>query len=151
MATIVRWNPIREMAAMQSAMDRLFEENRRAVRAAASAHTLPLDVYETDQAYTLYASLPGVNPEEIQISVEDDVLTIRASVPAPAFAEGENARALMRERRQGSFERSVRIPEPVAAEQVEAAYDAGILKLTLPKTPAAQPRTIPVRATSSMN
>lgn len=145
MNTIVRWNPFREMAAMQSAMDRLFDETWRGVRPTAAGNTLALDVFETDQAYVLFTTLPGVNPEDIHVSMEDDVLTITGEVPQPAFDDKDNARTLMLERSFGKFTRSVRVGMPVDGDKIEAAYENGILKLTLPKTPQAQPKVIPVR------
>lgn len=145
MNTIVRWNPFREMAAMQSAMDRLFDETWRGVRPTAAGNTLALDVFETDQAYVLFTTLPGVNPEDIHVSMEDDVLTITGEVPQPTFDDKDNARTLMLERSFGKFTRSVRVGMPVDGDKIEAAYENGILKLTLPKTPQAQPKVIPVR------
>jgi HSP20 family protein len=145
MNTIVRWNPFREMAAMQSAMDRLFDETWRGFRPTAAGNSLALDVFETDQAYILFTALPGINPQDIHVSMEDDVLTISGEVPQPAFDEKENARTLMLERSYGKFTRSVRVGMPVDSEKIEAAYENGVLKLTLPKTPQAQPKVIPVR------
>jgi HSP20 family protein len=150
MTTIYRWNPIREMNAMEQAMDRFFEANRRSPRTAA-AYSLPLDAYETDQAYVVFAALPGINPADIQVHFEDDTLTISGEVPQPTFEEGVNARARLTERTYGKFSRSIRVAQPVDTDQVEAAYDNGLLKLTLPKTTAAQPRQIPVRVTASAN
>jgi HSP20 family protein len=145
MNTIVRWNPFREMAAMQSAMDRLFDETWRGVRPTAAGNTLSLDVFETDQAYVLFTTLPGVNPQDIHVSMEDDVLTITGEVPQPAFEDKDNARTLMLERSYGKFTRSVRVGMPVDSDKIEAAYENGVLRLTLPKTPQAQPKVIPVR------
>lgn len=145
MNTIVRWNPFREMAAMQSAMDRLFDESWRGVRPTAAGNTLSLDVFETDQAYVLFTTLPGVDPQDIHVSMEDDVLTITGEVPQPAFDDKDNARTLMLERSYGKFTRSVRVGMPVDSDKIEAAYENGVLRLTLPKTPQAQPKVIPVR------
>ncbi|MBL8153117.1 MAG: Hsp20/alpha crystallin family protein [Anaerolineae bacterium] len=145
MNTIVRWNPFREMAAMQSAMDRLFDESWRGVRPTAAGNTLALDVFETDQAYVLFTTLPGVDPQDLHVSMEDDVLTITGEVPQPAFDDKDNARTLMLERSYGKFTRSVRVGMPVDSDKIEAAYENGVLRLTLPKTPQAQPKVIPVR------
>lgn len=145
MSTIVRWNPFREMAAMQSAMDRLFEDTWRSARPTVAGINLALDAYETDNAYVIYASLPGVSPEAINVSMDDDVLTISGEIPQPAFEEKDNVRTLLFERHYGKFSRSVRVGLPVDGDRVEAAYENGVLRLTLPKTPAAQPKQIPVR------
>ncbi len=144
MSTIIRWNPVREMTAMQHAIDRLFEDNLRGARPA-TAHALPVDIYETDQAYILSTALPGVSPEEINVSLNDDVLTISGEVKQPTFEEQDKARALRFERAYGKFSRSLRLAQPIDSESIEAAYENGVLKLTLPKAPQAQPRVIPVR------
>lgn len=144
MTTRVRWNPTREMAAMQNIMDQWFENGRPT-----ATNNLPLDVYETDGGYVIYAALPGVNPEDIHVSVEDDVLSISGEVANPAFDEKDNVRTLAQERTTGKFARSVRVSTPVESDKIEAAYENGLIKLTLPKTPAAQPRQIPVKASKN--
>jgi HSP20 family protein len=146
MSNIIRWNPIREMAAMQNMIDRVFEDTWRAARPTVAGNALPLDVYESDQGYIVFAALPGVSADAIQVSIDDDVLTISGEVPQPAFEEKDNTRVLLFERSYGKFSRSVRLGVPVDVEKVEAAYENGVLKLTLPKTAQAQPKTIPVRA-----
>ena len=144
MTTRVRWNPTHEMAAMQNIMDQWFENGRPT-----ATNNLPLDVYETDSGYVIYAALPGVNPEDIHVSVEDDVLSISGEVAKPAFDEKDNVRTLAQERTTGKFARSVRVSTPVESDKIEAAYENGLIKLTLPKTPAAQPRQIPVKASKN--
>ncbi len=151
MSTIIRWNPIRELNAMQSAMDRLFNENWNALRsnwegaAREVAYALPLDVHENDRAYTVVTELAGVNPDHIQVKMQEGVLTIEAELPQPEVKEG-GARVLLQERRFGKFSRSVRLPLPVDVAKIEAAYADGILTLTLPKAEEAQPRVIQVKA-----
>ena len=143
MTTVVRWNPIREMAAMQGALDRLFEDNWRSIRNGANAGSLALDLHETDQAYVINAVVPGVSAEALSITLHDGVLTIAGEVPQ---ATHENSRALLLERSYGKFQRSLRLPLAVDANAVEAIVENGVLTLTLPKTPEAQPRMIPVKA-----
>ncbi|MEP7294366.1 MAG: Hsp20/alpha crystallin family protein [Chloroflexota bacterium] len=143
MTTVVRWNPIREMAAMQGALDKLFEDNWRSVRSSANAGSLALDVYETDQAYRVNAVVPGVNAEVLNISLHDGVLTISGEVPQAPL---ENSRALLLERTYGKFQRSIRLPQAVDTNAVEATVENGVLTLSLPKTPEAQPRLIPVKS-----
>jgi HSP20 family protein len=149
MSTIIRWNPIREMAAMQSAMDRLFEDTWRGYRNVDTSLALALDVHETEPAYHVVAALPGVPSDTINVSLHDDVLTISGELPQPSYPE--NARALLLERTYGKFSRSIRLPEQVAADQIEASLDNGLLTLNLPKTPEAQPKQIPVRVSTNGN
>jgi HSP20 family protein len=139
------------MAAMQSAMDRLFDETWRGARPTAAGNALSLDVFETDTAYTVFTSLPGIKPEEISVSVEDDVLSISGEVSQPAFEEKDNPRVLVYERSYGKFTRSIRLAQAIDADRIEAAYENGVLKLTLPKAPQAQPKQIPVRVNASKN
>lgn len=143
MANYVRWNPFREMAAMQSALDRMFEDSWRTTPAF-RGDTLAFDVYETDTEYTASVALPGLNPDEISIRLEDNVLTISAELPQPQVPEG--AHVLVQERSFGTFSRSIRLPGLVDADHVEAHYEDGILTLTLPKAEEAQPKRIPVKA-----
>lgn len=146
MSTLIRWNPVREMAAMQSAMDRLFDETWRGARPTIAGNAMALDVYETDAAYTVHTAIPGVHPDQISISYQDDVLTISGEVEQPKFDEGENHRVLVFERSYGKFSRSIRLAQAIDADKVEANYENGVLMLTLPKAPAAQPRLIPVKS-----
>ena len=145
MTTIVRWNPIREMAAMQSAVDRLFEETWRGSRPSLAGNALALDVHENDQAYVVHTSLPGVEADKINISFQDDVLTISGEVEQVKTNEDQNMRVLLSERSYGKFSRSIRLAQAIDADKVEANYENGVLTLTLPKTPEAQPRQIPVK------
>ncbi len=148
MTTVVRWNPMREMAAMQGAFDRLFEENRRNGRGAVNTGSLALDVHETDQAYVIHAVVPGISADAVNISLHDDVLTISGEVPQFTL---ENSRALLLERNHGKFQRNIRLPQTVDVNAVEAQIENGVLTLTLPKSPEAQPRVIPVKAGSSFS
>jgi HSP20 family protein len=143
MSTIIRWNPVREMAAMQSAMDRLFDETWRNYRNVDTSLALALDVHETETAFHVVASLPGVPADTVNINLQEDVLTISGEVPQPTYPEG--ARALLLERTYGKFSRSIRLPEAVVTDQIEATLDNGVLTLNLPKSPEVQPKQIPVR------
>lgn len=146
MANLIRWNPFREMAAMQNAMDRFFEENWRPFfeEGRWTWNTLALDMDEDDNAYTVTTELPGVKPENIQVRVDGDMLTIEGEIPEEV-TEKKGARTIMKERRYGKFSRRIRLPQAVNRDKVEASYQDGVLKLTLPKTEAAQPKLIPVK------
>ena len=151
MSTVIRWNPVREMAAMQSAIDRLFDESWRTIRPTTGANALPLDVYETDATYIVYSTLPGADPDQINVSLDDDVLTISAELAKPSFDEKENTRILLFERGYGKFSRSVRLGLPVDSDKIEAAYENGVLKLTLPKAEQTQPKQIRVRTANGQH
>ena len=121
--TIVRRYPLRDLTAMQNAVDRLFYDALRGATPAAEveAQTLAVDVYETPNGYDLSANVPGVDSDAIQVRLEDTTLTI-----------------------------VVEVPQPVDFENVEASYDRGVLHLSLPKRPEAQPKTITVKPVSSL-
>jgi HSP20 family protein len=106
-----------------------------------------IDVVEKKDAYLMYAELPGVDPSQIDISFEQNVLTIRGTKrPAiEASTEGE-LRVYAAERVTGTFERSIRLPEFVDGEHINAAFSNGLLTVTVPKAQAAQPRRIEIKA-----
>lgn len=148
MSTIIRWNPIREMATMQNALDRLFEETwNGASRGGSAVGTLALDVHENDNAYEVSAAVPGLTADQLQVNFQDGVLTISGEINQE---NRDDSRAIMLERVYGKFQRSVRLPLQVKADAIEAVLDNGILKLTLPKTPEVQPRQIPVRVNTTV-
>ena len=147
MANLTRWNPMREMAAMQSALDRLFENSLRGWQGEDVQGMLALDVDETDDAYTVRTALPGVKPENVNIQIQNDMLTIDGEIPEQT-TEKKNARSVMKERYYGRFSRTIRLPQPVNRDKVEALLENGILTLTLPKSPEAQPRMIQIKSQS---
>ena len=151
MSTIIRWNPIREMTAMQSAMEDMFEDKwryvhpmfNRPIAPVVNGNFLALEIYETDEDYTIVAALPGLKAEDINISLHDGGLTIGADIAEPEVHD--NTRVLLQERAFGNFCRSINLAQPVAYDGVEALYENGVLTLTLPKTPEAQPHRIAVK------
>ncbi len=148
MSTIIRWNPLREMAAMQSAMDRMFNDTWRNLSWGDSelgGFNLPLDINETDREYTVTTDLPGVSADNIHVKFQDGVLLIEAELPETTVQK-EGERSLLKERRWGKFSRSVRLPQQVNANAVEASFQDGVLTLTLPKAEEVQPRLIPIKA-----
>ncbi|HEY2067045.1 MAG TPA: Hsp20/alpha crystallin family protein [Gemmatimonadaceae bacterium] len=104
-----------------------------------------MDVAERGDAYLVQAELPGVSPDQVDVSFEQNVLTIRGTKPASfdVNAEGE-LRVFAAERVHGGFERSVRLPEFVDADRIEAKFAHGLLTITVPKAEAAKPRRIAI-------
>lgn len=137
MRRIVRWNPYREMAALERALDNGNGHNDGRVWRPA------LDVIENDDAYVVRAALPGFKAEDIDVKVEDDLLTLTAQHAEEREEEGENY--LLRERAEGVFRRAVRLPEGVDADETNAEVADGILTLTLPKREEYKPRQIEVK------
>lgn len=144
MAKIVRWNPIREMAAMQSAMDRLFEDTwSNAAGRNWPTQSLALDVHETENEYQIMADLPGLSAENIEVTLHEGVLNISGEVVKNTVDE-DKTRVHLQERFYGKFSRSLNLPQPINADAVEASFDKGVLKLILPKAENAKPRTIKI-------
>lgn len=146
MATLTRWNPVREMLTLRDMMDRVFAEGveSSAMRwSEATEWPLALDVVENKGGYTVQASLPGVNPDEIEIVVNDNVLTIKGQVHKEELVEG--VRYHLRERRYGTYSRSLTLPQLVNTEAVEANYHNGILSLFIPKAEEAKPKRIAIK------
>jgi HSP20 family protein len=102
-----------------------------------------MDVYESDDAYTIHCLLPGINPDGVNVSVQDNVLTISGESRRTA---PENARPLFQEIGYGTFQRQVSLGFPVEADRADASYHDGILTITLPKAETAKPRQIKVHA-----
>jgi HSP20 family protein len=148
MANLVRWDPVRDMMSLREAMDRLFEESfvhpRGVLAPVEGAATLALDVFESDDDVTVRASIPGVNPDDIDISVTGDVLTIKGETSEER--EEKQGNYHLRERRYGAFQRSVNLPAPVNTDKAEAEFKNGVLTLTLPKVEEVKPKSIKIRA-----
>lgn len=142
--TIARWDPFGEGLRLRDAMNRLFEESvvRPATFGTGEGFGLPLDLEESQDGYTVRASLPGFKPEDVNISVTGDTLTIRAEHKGEEEQKGRNY--LLRERRFGSVTRSVTLPTRLQADQAEARYENGELILTLPKAEEVKPRQIQI-------
>jgi HSP20 family protein len=142
--TIERWDPFREMVSLRDAVNSLLQDSfvppdgARSERGA--AFTLPLDVTEAENDFVVMASLPGIKPEDVQTTVLGDTLTIRGESKADGEQKGQNW--LVRERRSGSFQRSVRLGTPINADKASAQFEHGVLTLTLPKSEQARPKQI---------
>ena len=145
MANVVRWDPYREMDSMSRLMDRWFGGIPRVWvdEADGAEGYVPLDLYETDNEVVVQAALPGVKPEDVDIQISGDTLTIRGETK---HEEEENKRDYYRQESwYGSFARSVTLPVQVNADGADAVFENGVLKLTIPKAEEAKPKTIKVK------
>jgi len=143
--SIERWDPFRDSVSLRDAMSMLLQESyvRPGGGPSQAGHsTLPLDIGETEDGFVVKAALPGVKPEDVQITVHGDTLTIRAESQAEEEKKGEHWH--VRERRFGSFQRAVALTTPVNSDKAQAHFEHGILTLTLPKSESARPRQIKV-------
>lgn len=145
--TVERWDPFREAVSLREAMNALLQDSfvrPGGVPAPSGYAPLPLDVCETEQAFVVKAALPGIKPDDVQITVHGDTLTIRGESKAEEEKKGEHWH--LRERRLGTFQRSVSLATPVDSDKAEAQFEHGVLTLTLPKAESAKPRQIRIGA-----
>ena len=145
-----RWDPFREAISLHDAVNTLFRESfirPGSMRAQDAVATLPLDVSENDEQFVVKASLPGMTPEDVQVTIQGGTLTIRGETKADDEQKGQNWH--LRERWIGSFQRSITLPAPVDSNGVQADYEHGVLTLTLPKAEEAKPRQIRIGGAST--
>ncbi|MDQ3995651.1 MAG: Hsp20/alpha crystallin family protein [Gemmatimonadota bacterium] len=105
-----------------------------------------MDVAEKADAYLINVELPGVEPNQVEINFEQNVLTVRGTKPSSFEVSNGEYRVYTAERVSGEFERAVRLPDFVDSERIEASYSHGLLRILVPKAQAAQPRKIEIRA-----
>ena len=140
--SVSRWEPFRDIMTLREAMDRFIGENYRPVRWGDSIPTcqLPIDVYVTNEDVVVTASVAGVDPDKVDITLDGDTLTIKGEIKAPL----ENVDYLLQERAYGTFSRTLRLNIPVQADKAEASFDKGVLTLVIPKQDEVRTRTIKV-------
>ncbi len=144
---VIRWDPFREMTQQtQSQINKLVDQ----VWGGRQESWLPaIDVFDTKDAVVLKAELAGMNPDDIQIEVEDNVLTVKGE---RRFEEAVDEERYYRvERRFGSFQRSLALPQGVRAEDISASYEDGILTISVPKVEEEKPKRIEVKATKPVD
>ena len=148
MTIMRRTGPFSELVSLRQAMDRLFEDSYVRPRwpGDGDSSVLPLDIYRTDDALVVKAALPGVKPEDVDVTVEGDTLTVSGEFQEE-HAEDDRG-YLFRELRRGRFSRTIQLPGDVSADQAAARYEHGILTLTLPKREEARPRQIRITPTT---
>lgn len=141
---IDRWDPFRDVVSLRDAMNSLLQESfvRPTGGGGGGLAALPLDVSESENEFVVRASMPGVKPEEVQITVHGDTVTIRGESKSEEEKKGHNW--LLRERRAGAFQRSISLTAPIDSNRAQAQFEHGVLTLTLPKAEEAKPKQIKV-------
>jgi HSP20 family protein len=149
MSQLVRWDPFAEFSSLRRAMDRLFEDYAptRSGRGEGAELTFPVDLSETENEVIVKAVLPGIKPEDVDLTVNEGVLTVRGESRSETTEEKENF--YRREIRYGSFARSLPLPTRVKQEEAEAEFKDGILTIHLPKAEEARPKTIKIKGGST--
>lgn len=146
MTGIIRWDPFRELSEMRVTMDSLFGRYFirpvRIVNGEGDGY-FPVDLYETDDEVVVQASLPGVKPAAVQVSVTGNTLTVRAETEAEH--EEKRPSYYRKERRSGAFQRSLTLPVRVDVDKANATFENGVLDLRLPKAAEVRSKTIEVK------
>jgi HSP20 family protein len=136
---LTKWDPFRELRSVEEEFDRMVGQ-----RLARTAWVPPLDVRETEANFAVTVDLPGLEPDQVEVTFEDGLLTIRGQREFTKEVDEEQYHRI--ERSYGSFARSVRLPRTADAEKIEASFDKGVLTVEVPKREEAKPRAIEVVA-----
>jgi len=146
---IRRWDPFREMMVLRNPVDRVVDgELALAPESWKSFNwSVALDVVESEDEYLVKASVPGINPEDLEITFEDNRLTIKGEIKEES--EVNEARYHLRERRHGSFSRSIKMPSGIDSDKIVANYEKGVLELHLPKVEEVKPKKITIKTSAT--
>ena len=142
-----RWDPFRDLMSIQSELNQLFGRtfSGEGERVRGADWVPPLDAHETTDRFVITVELPGMGPEDVDISVEDNVLTLTGE--RRFYADRSEDEFHRIERRYGTFARSLTLPATTDANAIAASFDAGVLTISVPKREEAKPRKILVKAT----
>ena len=143
---MTRWDPFRDLMSIQNEMNRLFGRTYGGDvgESTRGAWTPALDVFETQEKFVITMELPGVSPDDVDISVEDSTLMVRGE--RKFYSEQQEESFLRIERRFGEFTRSLTLPSTADAESIQASFDQGVLTIEVPKREEAKPRKISIKA-----
>lgn len=152
MANIRRVDPFSEMLTLRDAMSQLFEDSfvNPARLSRGDQMSMALDVSETQDGFVVDAVVPGLKPEDLDITIEDSVLVIRGETRQEQQTGNKQGNYHIMERRYGRFSRAVSLPTAVKADEVRATLENGILHLEIPKAEQVKPRKITVNSTRSL-
>ena len=145
---LIRWEPVRELSSIQSEMNRLFNTFFDTPTQQGNGHAplrrwIPaMDLVETGDEFVLRADLPGLSEDDVNVELEDNVLTISGERKSEHEERKEGYYRV--ERSSGSFSRALTLPEGVAAEAVRASFDKGVLEVRIPKPEARKPRKVAI-------
>lgn len=148
--TLVRWDPFRDLVGIQDELNRLFGRTftgGESMRPSAAGSWMPaMDVFETDGTIVAKLELPGIEPGDVEVAVEDSTLTVSGTREFASETNEENYHRV--ERRYGSFARSIALPQTADVEKVNARFDKGVLTIEVPKSERAKPKKIEIEAGS---
>lgn len=146
--SMIRWQPFSELVSLRQAMERLFDDSfvrpSRLFTVLGEETGIPIDMHQTADDVVVKATLPAVKPEEVEITISDGTLTIKGEHKEEEEVKREDY--LHRERRYGSFSRSLTLPSSLETEKAEATFENGVLTLTIPRAEEVKPKQIKVKA-----
>ena len=138
---IERWSPFADLRKFDDVFNR-FWRSTSGIHDGSEAWSIPLDVIRSGDDVVVKASLPGVKKDDVEVTIEDSVLTIRAEIKSES--DSSESGYLLRERREGSFFRAVRLPETVDSENAASSFGDGVLTITLPKKEEKKARKLTI-------
>jgi HSP20 family protein len=142
---LVRWNPWGELFDLHSQMDQLFQSLTTDTPSNGGQYTnLPVDIRQSDEAYTIEASVAGFRPEDVEVTFDEGVLTIRGQ--RKSEQEQKQGSYVRRERKMTSVYRQISLPAEVRADEISANFEHGVLTITVPRAQKAQPKRIQVQS-----
>jgi len=145
MRLVTRRDPLaRELDTWRNALENLLNEVPEPAYQTDRPWTLALDVAEKEDGFVVKASVPGINPDDLEITFSDNILTIKGEMKEDK--DVEEGKYHLRERRYGLFQRSIALPVPIDADKIEATYNDGVLTLNIPKVEEVKPKRINVKA-----
>ncbi len=141
---LTRWDPFREMVSLRNMMDRFFDRSLESAGWNQPMNwDLAMDVAETKDDYVVKASIPGINPDDLEITFTDNTLTVKGEVKEDK--DFDESSYHLRERRHGTFSRSLTLPDKIRSDAIQASYDSGVLTLKLPKAEEVKPKKISIQ------
>lgn len=144
MTAVVRFDPFRDITTLRDEMNRLFSRTVGDGVSSASSWTPPVDIFDGTDSIVLRAELAGLTPEDIDIEIDDNVLTLRGE---RRFRDSvEEGRFYRLERAYGGFQRSLTLPQGVRSDDISASFEHGVLTVRIPKAEEVKPRKIAVEA-----
>ena len=148
MTNLNRWDPFNEMLTLREAMNQLFEDSVVAPtkQSHGSGFAPTLDLSETEDSFIVEVALPGVKPEDVQVTFENNVLMIKGELRQEAEEQKRNFHRV--ERHYGTFQRAIGLPSTVRPDAIQASLTNGILRLDIPKAEEVKPRRISVNVGS---
>ena len=141
---LTRWDPFQEMLNLRRTVDRLFDNaSQDHDWAQSTPWGLAVDVVENKDDFIVKASVPGINPDDLDISYVDDTLTIKGEIKSENEVKEDQYH--LRERRYGTFSRSITLPTKIKGDAIEASYQNGVITLRLPKAEEVKPKRIAIK------